>query len=105
VALGCIENGRLRMELLHRFANAGVPVGTSLDWDALGLWREMLDGLGRAAMRGPIASVGVTTWGVDYALLDPGGGLLNMPHHYRDRVARESYRPKSAACRASGSTS
>lgn len=67
VAFGWIENGRLPMEVLHRFANTGVPLGTSLYWDALGLWREMLDGLGRAAVRGPIASVGVTTWGVDYA--------------------------------------
>lgn len=73
------------MELLHRFPNAGIPLGASLYWDALGLWREILVGLGRAAARGPIASVGVTTWGVDYALLDRGGGLLDMPHHYRDR--------------------
>lgn len=85
VALGWIADGRLHMELLHRFPNAGVPLGASLYWDALGLWREMLEGLRRAAAHGRIASVGVTTWGLDYALLDRGGGLLDMPHHYRDR--------------------
>lgn len=84
VALGRIENGRLQLELLHRFPNAGVPLGESLYWDVLGLWREVMEGLRRAAEHGRIASVGVTTWGLDYALLDVGGGLLDMPHHYRD---------------------
>ena len=52
---------------------------------SLRLYRGILDGL-RAAGRagGPIASVGVDSWGVDFGLLDADGRLLANPVHYRD---------------------
>jgi rhamnulokinase len=64
---------------------AGAPA-ESLYWDVLSLWREMLEGLGRAgrAANAP-RSIGVATWGVDYALLGADGALLGNPYHYRDR--------------------
>ena len=31
-----------------------------------------------------VVSVGVDTWGVDYALLDKGGRILGLPYQYRD---------------------
>lgn len=88
VALGTVRDGRLDVEVLHRFPNGGVPLpnaeGSGLYWDVLGLWREVLAGLTLAARRGPVASVGVTSWAVDYALLDGNGRLLDGVHHYRD---------------------
>lgn len=88
VALGTVQDGRLSVDILHRFANGGVSVpdssGSGLYWDILGLWREVLAGLTLAARRGPVASVGVTSWAVDYALLDERGQLLGGVHHYRD---------------------
>ena len=52
-----------------------------LRWNLLHLFTEALAGL-RAA--GPLAGVGVDTWGVDYALLDGDGRVLGLPFHYRD---------------------
>ena len=90
VALGTLEDGTLRTRILHRFPNGGVPVpgqgGVRLYWDILGLWQGVLHGLKLAAETGQaIASVGVNSWAVDYALLDAQGGLLGGGvRHYRD---------------------
>ncbi len=84
VALGTVQEGRLSVKVLHRFANGGVPLRGGLYWDLLGLWREILHGLRLAAQDGPITSVGVDSWAVDYALLDEHDLLLDGVHHYRD---------------------
>ena len=84
---GAFDGERLRLEEVHRFANGPVAVGHSLHWDVLRLWSETLDGLRVAADRcgKSLRSVGVDTWGVDFALLGRGDELLSNPHHYRDR--------------------
>ena len=49
------------------------------------MFEEILAGLGAAAGEGGgLGSVGVDTWGVDFALLDRTGALLGNPYHYRD---------------------
>jgi len=83
--IGSFDGERLTLEVVHRFPNGGVPTLDSLHWDVLGLWREMLTGLRKAhAEHGPLASVGVDTWGVDFAFLGKDGTLLGNPRHYRD---------------------
>lgn len=84
VALGGIADGILDFEILHRFPNRAVPVGRHLYWNILELWREIRIGLRLAAQRGSVASIGVTTWGVDYALLDRDMVPVGMVHSYRD---------------------
>src|SRR3954468_22335852 len=76
----------MRLEELHRFANAGVPIAGTLRWDLLKLWSEIQNGLAIAGKRfgKSIVSIGVDTWGVDFALLSRSGELLGQPFHYRD---------------------
>lgn len=83
VMLGRFDGARLAVEELNRFENPGVEVLGSLHWDALGLFRDMLLGLRAAASARPV-SLGVDTWGVDFALLDRTGSLVGNPYHYRD---------------------
>ncbi|MBT2445164.1 rhamnulokinase [Streptomyces sp. ISL-36] len=71
----------LTLKEVHRFANRPVRAGGSLRWDILALYAGVLDGL-RAA--GPVSSVGIDSWAVDYGLLDANGALLGNPVHYRD---------------------
>ena len=77
------DGASLQVEELHRFANTPVSVRGTRHWDALGLWREITTGLEKGKLRRP-ASLGVDTWGVDFALLDAQGALLGNPVHYRD---------------------
>src|SRR5438270_122359 len=83
--LGRFDGRRLQLEVVHRFPNGGVRTLETLHWDVLRLFGEMLAGLRRcAADFGGVDSVGVDTWGVDFALLGRGDTLLGNPRHYRD---------------------
>jgi len=84
-----LADGRLTLEEAHRFPHAGVYLphdgGRRLHWDVLRMWEEVLGGLRAAGhAHGAPASVGVDTWGVDFALLDREGALLANPVAYRD---------------------
>jgi rhamnulokinase len=85
--LGWREGERLHTEIVHRFPNRPVQTADGLHWDVLSLWAEMQQGLGLAAAhsKGDLASVGVDTWGSDFALLDRQGVLVANPWHYRDQ--------------------
>ncbi len=83
--LGRLAGGRVALDEIHRFPNEPVRYNGELHWDMPRLWHEVQNGLRIAARRGGrIASIGVDTWGVDYALLGEGGTLLENPYHYRD---------------------
>lgn len=87
VFAGRFDGTRLTLDELHRFEHGGIFAGGTLFWDLLGLWREINVGLRIAAARygRAIRSVGVDTWGVDFALLGRGDTLLGNPVCYRDR--------------------
>jgi len=73
------------VEVVHRHAHGPVPDARGrLRWDWDRLVAEMERGLAAAVERGPLASIGVDTWGVDYGLLDAGGALVAPPFSYRD---------------------
>jgi len=83
--MASFDGERIQLEVVHRFANGPVRTLDTLHWDVLRLYSEMLHALRKAgAEHGPIASIGVDTWGVDFALLGRDGTLLGNPRHYRD---------------------
>jgi len=85
VIVGAFDGGHLALEDVHRFPNVPVTLAGTLHWDFLRLFGDVTAGLRRAAAAGPVSSVGVDTWGVDFGLLDARGRLLANPVHYRDR--------------------
>jgi rhamnulokinase len=84
--VGRLDEGRLRLEEVYRFPNGPVELAGRLQWDLPGLWNHVRQGLAAAAAQsgGMVGSVGVDTWGVDFALLGRGDELLGNPYHYRD---------------------
>lgn len=80
--LGHLTGDRLALHPVHRFANTPRHVDGTLRWDVHALWTQMQQALVQAP--GALASIGVDTWGCDYALLDADGALVELPYHYRD---------------------
>ncbi|MBM2618224.1 rhamnulokinase [Actinoplanes sp. LDG1-06] len=80
VMVGRVQSREIQIEEVHRFANEPVRT-TNLHWDILSLYREVKEGLKKA---GPVDSIGIDSWAVDYGLLDASGALLGNPVHYRD---------------------
>ncbi|WP_201774117.1 rhamnulokinase [Demequina oxidasica] len=84
VMVGHVGPNELRLEAVSRFANGGTMLADGLHWNVSGLFEHAVAGLTEAASRVPgIASIGVDSWAVDYALLD-GDRMLCEPFHYRD---------------------
>ena len=86
VMAGRFDGSKVSLEQYHRFANGPVNLGGPLRWNLTGLWKEIEDGLRRAAdgLRGSAVSVGVDTWGVDFVLMNRNDELLGQPWCYRD---------------------
>jgi len=89
VIVGTLDGGRLSLHEAHRFLHNPVDLPSGLHWDLTGLWHNILEGI-RAACAWcdehghTPSSVGVDTWGVDFALVGKDGELAHMPHAYRD---------------------
>jgi rhamnulokinase len=83
--LGHVEGGKLVLEEIHRFPNGPVKQGGALVWDDDAIFREMAAGLKKCGQAGkkPV-SVGIDTWGVDYALVDSRGECIKPVYAYRD---------------------
>jgi rhamnulokinase len=84
--VGILDDSHLSLTETHRFANGPVPLPDGLHWDVLRLWSEIKAGIGisSANFNTSLESIGLDTWGVDFALLDKYGALLSNPFHYRD---------------------
>ena len=72
------------VEIVHRWPHGPDPrPDGSVRWR----WRELLEnvrlGIDRALDTGPLASIAVDGWAIDYGLLDEDGRLLSDPHSYR----------------------
>lgn len=76
------------IEVVHRYVHGPHLDAGAMRWDWPRLVDEVELGLASALERGPVASIGIDTWGVDYGLLDERGQLLSAPYSYRDDRTR-----------------
>ena len=84
--LASYDGQKIAMKELTRFENPMIPIGGHLYWDLPGLYNEVLIGLKKAAEEGVlIESIGIDTWGCDFAFFGTDGQLLGLPHCYRDQ--------------------
>ncbi|MDR1924014.1 MAG: rhamnulokinase [Planctomycetaceae bacterium] len=83
---GRFDGARLETEELYRFDNGAIDLAGTLYWDVPGLWKNILTGLQIASSRfgNSVTSIGVDSWGVDFALLDKNDTIIGNPVCYRD---------------------
>ncbi|MBQ3115670.1 MAG: rhamnulokinase [Clostridia bacterium] len=83
--LGCLDNGKLVLEEIHRFKNGAERLGDKLVWNHEALFSSIVEGLKKCKEMNKIPqSIGIDTWGVDYALLDENDNLIGEIYSYRD---------------------
>ncbi|MEI7578100.1 MAG: FGGY-family carbohydrate kinase [Armatimonadota bacterium] len=83
VAVGTIVDGRLEFEIVHRFENSPYTSPNGPVWDFDRLYEEAVRGLMIAGQAGEVASVGVDSWAVDYALISDDGDIMADLYCYR----------------------
>jgi rhamnulokinase len=82
--LGRFDGESLTLHEVHRFPNGPVARADGPHWDVEALFQEIKRGMALCVERlGKPVSVGIDTWGIDFALLDERGELLDQPCHYR----------------------
>ena len=85
VILATIAEGKISMEEIHRFADPIIQMQGHFYWDFPAIYKSVVEGLAIIASRGvKIESIGIDTWGVDFALFGKDGALLRLPYCYRD---------------------
>lgn len=82
---GTLEEDRIKLKEVYRFANGAEMRSGHLVWDEKRLVNEVLLGLKAAGEQGLVPDfVGIDTWAVDYALLDEDGNAVGDVFSYRD---------------------
>ena len=85
------DGDKIKIEEIYRFENSPINSNGSLTWKVERLFSEILNGLKRAGELGKIPySVGIDTWGVDYALLDEKDKVIDSVYCYRDNRTQSS---------------
>ena len=88
--LSSVQNGKLVLEEVYRFENGMTQKDGHLVWEYEKLFSNIIEGLKECKKLGKIpVSVGIDTWGVDYALIDADGKVIGGVHAYRDGRTEE----------------
>ena len=83
--LGRLDNGRLQLKELTRFPNQMLQIGEHFHWNIYSLFEHLKAALAAVKKEGvKISSIGIDTWGVDFALIAKDGTILGAPYAYRD---------------------
>lgn len=90
IVLGRYDGERITTEVIDQKPNNMIRVGDYFYWDFLMIYHEFKQSLKKvASMVDQIDSVGVCTWGIDFALFEKNGNMLSNPLSYRNTIGEE----------------
>ena len=82
--IGRVEDGKIVLEEVYRFTNSQIRKDGHDCWDIDKLVESVKQGIDAAMAKGPVESIGLDTWGVDFVLLDANGERCSDAVAYRD---------------------
>ena len=82
--VGSVQDGKIVLTEAFRFVNGQVRKGGHDCWDIDALVASVKEGVDAALKDGPLESIGIDTWGVDFVLLDKDLRLCSDAVAYRD---------------------
>src|SRR5437867_1408088 len=90
VFIARMSEAELFLEETHRFHYPPIYRDGHLRWDAMQIFAKIQTGLRESGERArlwgqPVSSIGIDSWGTDYAFIDAEGNLCENPICYRDR--------------------
>lgn len=80
------QDGRISLETVLQEPNGMIRIGEYDYWDMLRIFENLKEGVRRAAKRKHLDSIGICTWGVDFALFSAQGHMLGAPLSYRNTI-------------------
>ena len=76
---------KIDMQTIYRFPTPMVELGGKHYWNIYTIYDEIIKGLTTVGSMGiKVSSIGIDTWGVDFAFVAKDGTLLSLPRAYRD---------------------
>lgn len=84
--LGNFNGSHLNCEEIHRFATGILELSGKSHWNIYRIFEEIKKAIQKAGemVEDQLDTIGIDTWGVDYALFDNEGNMLGLPYSYRD---------------------
>ena len=83
--LGTLTGDKLTLEEVTRFPNQMLQLNGHFYWNIFSLYENLKKGLAAVAQKKvPVTSIGIDTWGVDFAFVNEEGALIELPYAYRD---------------------
>ena len=77
VILAEINEGKISFEEIHRFPDPIIQMQGHFYWDLPAIYKSVVEGLRKVAERDvKVESIGIDTWGVDFAFFGKDGELF-----------------------------
>ncbi len=90
VILGTYYKDKITTKVIKQIENKMVKFNDYFHWDILYLFNELLDGVKTIVKEGTkIDSIGICTWGVDFAFFDAEKSMISNPCSYRNEHGNE----------------
>lgn len=87
VILGKYDGRAITTEVIDQVQNDMIRIGDYFYWDILKIFEGFKSSLRKIAGKvDKIDSIGICTWGIDFALFDKSGNMLGNPLSYRNDI-------------------